>query len=127
MLCGKRTLLPSASQPDKTMSRTDDLRFQLIAEVDAFITKHNVKSILASEVDNGNAPVVIEDYSTLQDDYQLDEFKVDEKGNVTLTCSSCYCNDEVDLVDLDVDVIEDIRDWLYDNEEESAEILANEN
>ena len=109
------------------MSRTDDLRFQLIAEVDAFITKYNVKSILASEVGNGNAPIVIEDYSTLQDDYQLDEFKVDEKGNVTLTCSSCYCNDEVDLVDLDVDVIEDIRDWLYENEEKIAEILANEN
>ena len=105
------------------MSRASELKASLVKEVMEFLDKHSITNLEAVDVDEGNSPIVVEDYSTLQDDYTLDRIKVDkEHGTVDVDASGCYGNDTFELSDLSAEIIEGILDWLNDNEETISEL-----
>jgi len=105
------------------MSRTSKLKASLVKEVWDFLDKHNITNLEAVDVDEGNSPIVVEDYSTLDDSYTLDRIKVDrEYGTIDIDASGCYGNDTFELSDLSAEIIEGILEWLNDNEDTISEL-----
>lgn len=109
------------------MSRSSELRRELTEEVWEFLDKYSITNLEAVDVDEGNSPIVMEDKSTLQDDYTLDRIRVDiDYDTIEVDASGCYGNDTFSLYDLDCETIEGILDWLKDNEETIAELSKEE-
>ena len=105
------------------MNRVDTLRFNLIEEIETFLNKYDIKKLNAYDVDEGSSPIIIEDKSTLEDNYTLDRIEVDRVGDIYVDCSSTYGNDTLLLADCSVDAIEGVLDWLSDNEDTIAELV----
>ena len=104
--------------------KTADLRYELVAKIWDFVSSRNITTLEASEVSEGDTPVVANDPSDLEDNFTLDRLVVDtEFGTITVEGSNSNSNDEWEINDIPLDCIEAIADWLEDYEEEIDELL----
>ena len=104
--------------------KTADLRYELVAKIWDFVSSRNITTLEASEVSEGDTPVVANDPSDLEDNFTLDRLVVDtEFGTITVEGSNSNSNDEWEIHDVDLECIEAIADWLEDYEEEIDELL----
>ena len=104
--------------------KTADLRYELVAKIWDFVSSRNITTLEASEVSEGDTPVVANDPSDLEDNFTLDRLVVDtEFGTITVEGSNSNSNDEWEIHDIDLECIEAIADWLEDYEEEIDELL----
>ena len=115
------------------MSRVSELKSEIVGEITEFLEKYNIKVLNAVDIDEGSSPIIIEDYSDLEDHYTLDRIVVENVEvtfgsftEINLECSSCYGNDEVSLYNVNAEVAESVLDWLKENEEKISEIVAEE-
>lgn len=106
------------------MSRITEIKYQLLEEIYDFLTKHNISVLNAYDVDEGSSPIVQEDYSDEDNNYTLDRIYF-ENGDVKVDASGYWGgSDDFYLADLNVEIIESIHEWLFDNEDTIMEIVA---
>jgi TATA-binding protein-associated factor Taf7 len=107
--------------------KSDKLRSDLVSKVWNFLESRGITTLEAYEVDAGGSPVVCFDPSTLEDHFTLDRLVVDkEYGKITVEGSNTYSNDDWDINDIPLECLEELAEWLEDNEEAIGEIVSEE-
>lgn len=106
------------------MSRVSELKAQILTEIKDFLAYHNVISLESVDVDEGNSPIIIEDWDDENQTYTLDRIvRYDEYNAVEVEASSSYNSGSYDLDNLDIEILEGILDWLTGNVETIDEII----
>lgn len=109
------------------MSRVSELKAQILTEIKDFLDSRNIVSLESVDVDEGNSPIIIENWDDENQTYTLDRIvRYDEYNAVKVDASSSYNSGTYDLDNLDIEVLEGILDWLIDNVETIDEILNQE-
>lgn len=108
------------------MSRVDNIKAELTEEIYDFLKKYNISRLNAVDVEEGYSPIIQKDYSDEDNSYTLDRIFFRD-GDIVLEASGYWGgSDEFYLADVSVEVVEEVHDWLFDNEETIAEIAEEE-
>ena len=99
------------------MSKVFELKQELVEKIKNFLSSHNIKSLLAYDVDPGCSPILHEDPYDDDMTFQLDRLTVKDNGTVDVDGSSCYDQRTWKLGTLSCDALEEIVEWLEDNED----------
>lgn len=93
------------------------LRKQIENYLISLLKEHNVTSIDCYPI--GDCPIIIYN-SNCDECYTLDCINLN-KDRITFDCSNSYSNDSVALLDMDIELLIDVYEWVKENEEELFE------
>ena len=98
--------------------RSEKLRSELTSKVWDFLESKGITKLNAADVDEGCSPIVAFDPTDEEDHFTLDRLVVDKKyGHIIVEGSNTYSNDEWKLYDMPLECVEEILEWLEDNED----------
>lgn len=98
------------------------LRKQIENYLISLLKEHNVTSIDCYPI--GDTPIIIDSTSDI-DTYTLDTISMYERSNgenfIKFDCSNSYTNDDVHILDMDIELLVEVYEWVKENEEELFE------
>lgn len=95
----------------------NDVRNKINQNLISLLKKYNTKQVDCVEI--GDCPIIIYN-SNCENSYTLDCINLN-KDKITFDCSSSYSNESVALLDMDVELLIDVYEWVKENEEELFE------
>ena len=102
------------------------LRKQIEDYLISLLKKLNVTSIDCYSIDcySGDTPTII-DCTSDTDTYTLDTITMYERSNgenfIKFDCSNSYTNDKVHILDIPIELLVDVYEWVKENEAELFE------
>lgn len=98
------------------------LRKQIENYLISLLKEHNVTSIDCYSI--GNSPTII-DCTSDTDTYTLDAISMYERSNgenfIKFDCSNSHTNDDVHILDIPIELLVDVYEWVKENEVELFE------
>lgn len=98
------------------------LRKQIEDYLISLLKKHNVTSIDCYPI--GDTPIII-DCTSDTDTYTLDTISMYERSNgenfIKFDCSNTHTNDDVHILDIPIELLVSVYEWVKENEEELFE------
>ena len=99
------------------MEEVNSMRKVINENLISLLEEYNTKQVDCFEF--GDCPVII--YNSICDEcYTLDCINLN-KDRITFDCSSTYSNDSVALLDMDIELLIEVYEWVKANEEELFE------
>jgi hypothetical protein len=92
------------------------VRGQAHDAITEMLQSHGLDLVLASDIDPGSSPVVLEDPYDANDTFTLDAIRI-EDGRLEFDASNCSQNVTYTEDNIPTDAILDIADWLEENED----------
>lgn len=108
-------IMSTSTKPFK--GQIKDIRNTINEKLISLLKKYNTKQVDCVEF--GDCPIIIYN-SNCDKCYTLDCINLN-KDNITFDCSSSYSNDSVALLDMDIELLIDVYEWVKENEEELFE------
>lgn len=99
----------------KEKTTIQKIRRSILDAIKGILVSHGVTSVLASDLDEGSAPVIRDDQLDANDSFVLDSVTLKD-GSLSFAASSCWRETVLDEEDMDTDALCGILDWLRSHE-----------
>ncbi len=104
-------------------SKIQKIRQELFDEIIAVLKKHNLEELCIFDIDEGNSPILDEDYLEADNTYTLDAIKV-KNGDLCFEGGSCFSNRTWTEDEISTDALIGIVDFLDEHAEEIEELAS---